>query len=88
MVDRSIVRYSLRDKRWTYDIDAVLAEDIPTEVVDLIVAKMTNLTKEMQSALEVASCFGTQVDLIIVKALSSTSQYPRLYSSMNWSRRA
>jgi predicted ATPase len=82
MVDRSIVRYSLRDKRWTYDIDAVLAEDIPTEVVDLIVAKMTNLTKEMQSALEVASCFGTQVDLIIVKALSSTTQYPRLYSSM------
>jgi predicted ATPase len=82
MVDRDIVRYSLREKRWTYDIDAVIAEEVPTKVVDFIVSKMTNLTKEMQSALKVTSCFGTQVDLIVVKTLSSTSQYPRLYLSM------
>lgn len=82
MVDRGNVQYSLREKRWTYDIDSVLAEEVSNSVIDLILRKMTTLTKECQSALKVASCFGTQVDSSIIKALSSTSIYPQLNVSM------
>jgi predicted ATPase len=80
LVERNLVQYSLRERRWMYDIDRIWAEDINLNVVELILNKMSSLTNDLQSALQIASCFGMQVDAIIINALSS--QYPHLCSSM------
>ena len=75
MADRGAIQYSLREKRWTYDIDAILAEEISKNVLDLILAKISGLSRDCQIALEVASCFGAQVDIRIIILLYTGGRF-------------
>ena len=44
---------------------------------------MSSLTKDAQTALKIASCFGIKVPAFIVEALSRTRQYSKLQLTMN-----
>ena len=84
LIDQGTVRYSLREKQWTFDLDAINAKDISPNVVDLILSQMTSLTEGCQLALRVTSCFGIEVQSSVIKTLSAIPDeyYSEIYPSM------
>jgi hypothetical protein len=84
LIDQGTVSYSLREKKWTFDIDSIHAKDISPNVVDLILSQMTSLTNECELALKVASCFGIEVQSSVIKALSfiTDEHYSEIQTSM------
>jgi predicted ATPase len=72
LIDRGIVSYSLRERRWCWDIDQIGEEDITDNVLQMIHDKMSFLGDDDQTALEVASCFGIEINESIVRSLSET----------------
>ena len=61
LIDRNLVSYSLRDKRWRWEVDRVGAEDITDNVLFLLTSKITGLPEDVQTALKVAACFGSRI---------------------------
>ena len=82
LVDEDLVSYSLREKRWIWHVDEIIAKPITNNVLELITSKMHTLTQRLQTALKVASCFGIKVLSSIVKSLSSTQQYSGIQNDM------
>lgn len=83
LVDRNLVTYSLREKRWIWDVDKINAEQITDNVLHLISLKMNLLSNDIRTALKVVSCFGMKVKVSVVNDLSDTQQYLKLQSSLN-----
>ncbi|KAL3787768.1 hypothetical protein HJC23_009819 [Cyclotella cryptica] len=75
LIDRGILSYSLRERRWCWDIDQICQEDITDNVLQMIHDKMSFLEADDKKALEVASCFGIEINESIVKVLSETPLY-------------
>eukprot|EP00970_Alexandrium_tamarense_P019425 scaffold14018_cov200-Alexandrium_tamarense.AAC.1 len=81
--DRGLIQYSLRDRKWLWDLDAISAEDITDNVIQLLSNKMSSLQANLQSALKVAACFGTKITGTVVKSLTGASQYSTLPSNLD-----
>jgi predicted ATPase len=78
LVDKGLVTYSLRQRRWLWDVDKVFDVPVTNNVLQLIAAKMNSLPNDAQMALKVASCFGIKVLASVIKSLSETDQYSTL----------
>jgi predicted ATPase len=78
LVDNDLVKYSLREKRWTWDVDSIAAQPITGNVLQLISKKMNSLSNDIQNALKVVSCFGMKLLSSIVKDLSGNSKFQTL----------
>jgi len=76
LLDSAVLKYSLRERRWIWDIDKIEAENITDNALHLLSSKMTNLPENVQLVLKILSCFGIKADERVVEYLSSTSQYP------------
>ena len=48
LVGKQLLQYNLRIKRWEWNIDEILAEDITLNVLDLISAKMNELSEDIR----------------------------------------
>ena len=48
LADKQLLQYNLRIKRWEWDIDEILDEDITPNVLDLISAKMNELSEDIR----------------------------------------
>ena len=48
LADKQLLQYNLRVKRWEWDIDEILDEDITPNVLDLISAKMNELSEDIR----------------------------------------
>eukprot|EP00804_Cyclotella_cryptica_P020612 CCRYP_003442-RB/>CCRYP_003442-RB protein AED:0.05 eAED:0.05 QI:255/1/1/1/1/1/3/704/1362 len=83
LVDRNLVTYSLRERRWIWDVDKINAEQITDNVLHLISLKMNLLSNDRQRALKAVSCFGMKVKISIVNDLSTTQQYLNLQAAVN-----
>jgi predicted ATPase len=73
LVDEKILHYSLTKKRWVWDIRNVKSVSVDENVADLMKHKLLRLPDEIQDALKLISCFGTQVSTDIVRKLTSSS---------------
>ncbi|KAL7453012.1 hypothetical protein ACHAWC_004717 [Mediolabrus comicus] len=73
LVDEKILHYSLTKKRWIWDIRNVKSVSVDENVADLMKHKLLRLPNEIQDALKLISCFGTQVGTDIVRKLTSSS---------------
>lgn len=78
-----MLTYSPVERQFVWDIDEIHAVPITPNVLDLLSAKMTNLSESMQTALKVAACFGIEVNTTIMKDLSRTEQYSDLLAGIN-----
>ena len=74
LVDENILRYSLPKKRWVWDINDVKSVSVDDNVAELMKHKLLRLPNEIQDALKLISCFGTQVSKDIVSKLRSSSE--------------
>ncbi|KAL3804864.1 hypothetical protein HJC23_006636 [Cyclotella cryptica] len=75
LINRGIVIYSLRERRWIWDVDQIQAEDITDNVLQMITDKMTLLDDDDQIALKVAACFGIKINESFVRELSRTTLF-------------
>ncbi|KAL7537493.1 hypothetical protein ACHAXR_007855 [Thalassiosira sp. AJA248-18] len=73
LVDRDLLQYSFRERRWVWDTDKVSADDLADNVCELLSIKMLGLPENNQLALKIASCFGNNVSSTIVKTLMTAS---------------
>ena len=48
LVDKRILTYSPRERRWKWDIEVIYAENITPNVLDLLSAKMAHLSESSQ----------------------------------------
>ncbi|KAL3795134.1 hypothetical protein HJC23_007362 [Cyclotella cryptica] len=83
LIDRGIVIYSLRERRWIWDVDQIHAEDITDNVLQMISDKMAILDDKDKKALEVAACFGIKINESFARDLSRTPMYTDLQSSLD-----
>ncbi|KAL3801675.1 hypothetical protein HJC23_013180, partial [Cyclotella cryptica] len=83
LIIRNLVQYSLRDKCWKWNLNEINAENITDNVLHLLTRKMNVLSESNQTALKVASCFGSIISIDIVRKLSSTSKYSSLQTTLD-----
>ena len=55
LVDKGSLSYSLREKAWRWDTDKIYAENVTPNVLDLITAKMADLTQNRQVSVGLSS---------------------------------
>ncbi|KAL3760940.1 hypothetical protein ACHAWU_009619 [Discostella pseudostelligera] len=87
LVDRRLLKYSLRERRWIWDESKIRSENITDNVLHLLAAKMASLPEDIQSALRIVSCFGIKIDQNIVDYLCLDPQFThfsdRLFKSVD-----
>ena len=83
LVDRRLLKYSLRERRWIWDESGVRSENITDNVLYLLTVKMANLPENIQLSLKVMSCFGIKIDKSVVAYLSSTPEYSNFSDWLN-----
>eukprot|EP00804_Cyclotella_cryptica_P023399 CCRYP_000531-RA/>CCRYP_000531-RA protein AED:0.03 eAED:0.03 QI:150/1/1/1/1/1/4/75/1330 len=83
LADKGLLKYSLRSRSWVWSDNKINAESVTPNVLDLVTAKMTTLSQNVQSALQVAACFGIKIKCSIVQDLSKSPQHSSLLSDIN-----
>lgn len=48
LVDKNLLTYSISERSWVWDIDDICAEHITPNVLDLLSAKLANLSENIQ----------------------------------------
>jgi predicted ATPase len=74
LVKDSILNYSLSDKRWVWDIEAVKSTSIDKTVLELLARKLSQLPDNIVDGLKVLSCLGPKVDDTIMKYLYTSPE--------------
>ena len=69
LVEESVLSYSLPEKRWVWDIEAVKSTSIDKTVLELLARKLLELPENVLDALRVLSCLGTKIDDTTIKHL-------------------
>lgn len=85
LFDRGLLNFSLRKKRFVFDLDSIAAEPIANDVVQLITKKMNTLSNDVQTILKISSCFGIKVSTRIMNVLSRHEKFSSICfaSTMN-----
>ena len=70
---------------FVYILKEIISEPITENALQqLVTVKMINLTEKAQTALKIASCFGTKMYASFVEALSGTRQHSNLQLYFWW----
>ena len=83
LVDKKLLQYSLRERRWIWDTNKICSEDITNNVLYLLSTEMNELPESIQTTLKVLSCFGIRVDESIIGYLNATSLYSNLRQGLD-----
>jgi predicted ATPase/serine phosphatase RsbU (regulator of sigma subunit) len=66
----SQVRFDYEQGVWQWDLDEIKAQDITTNLVDLMTLKVQRLPEQTQMLLKIAACIGNEFDLHMLTSLS------------------
>lgn len=58
-----------KDRRWTWNIEAIHAQDITDNVVELLLGKLRRLPERTREALRLAACIGSRFDLMTLSVV-------------------
>ena len=75
LIDRNLLQFGLRERRWIWDDEKISSEQISESVSELLAQKISSLPEERQRALQIASCFGTSISSVVVYSLSDEVEY-------------
>ena len=78
LVDQGLLQFSFPKRRWTWNLADIMYLDVTSNVLHLLKSKMVVMSKEMQTALKVCSCFGSGVDSRLVECLSESVEHSGL----------
>jgi len=82
LVERGLLNYNIKLRRWLWDEDDVSAMDVTGNVLHLLSFKMTGLSTSIQSTLKTAACFGIKIDQGIVALLGIDPEYADIQDMM------
>jgi predicted ATPase len=68
------LRYSLHDKRWTWNIEEVKQTLIDEDIAELLTANIEYLSSNVIDTLQMVSCFGSYVDAAILRLLPNNDE--------------
>lgn len=77
LYSKQLLDFDLAEQHWCWDIEAIEAEAITDNVVELMLQKMQTLPQETQNLLQLAACVGTHFDLHTLAVISSQSYQSR-----------
>jgi PAS domain S-box-containing protein len=69
------------NRRWSWDLNRILARGYTDNVVNLMVAKLSRLPIETQKALQQLACLGSGADLALLTMVSESSE-DEVYSNL------
>lgn len=72
--ERGLITFDMEQGRWLWDHEAIQAEAITTNVVDLMISKIKALPEPSQNMLMVASCIDASFDLATISLIQGKSQ--------------
>lgn len=72
LVERNLLHYSLRERRWP---ERIGSEQISEDISDLLALKIGCIPEERRRALIIASCFGTAIGSDAVNAMNEVAEY-------------
>ena len=75
LVDKRLLEYSIRQRRWVWDEDKISSMDVTGNVMYLLCSKMNGLSTNMQTALKVVACFGIMIKESIVTTLANDPKH-------------
>ncbi|BFZ59784.1 Chk1 protein kinase [Saitoella coloradoensis] len=80
LYQRQQLRFDFEKKMWTFDLAEILTEDLPPNVVELLVSRIKNLPQATQNVLRLAACVGSNrftlgtLRIVYQKSLKRTAQ--------------
>jgi hypothetical protein len=83
LVDGKLINYSLRKRRWIWDEDLIKGVEITDNVLFLLTSKLCGLPSNIQTALEVAACFGLTIEESVVSILSNSPDYTNILKDLD-----
>mmetsp|Transcript_7798 Transcript_7798/g.13753 ORF Transcript_7798/g.13753 Transcript_7798/m.13753 type:complete len:833 (+) Transcript_7798:1125-3623(+) len=83
LLQEKILHFSLFGKRWVWDIEDVRAVSIDENVAELLAKKLLQLPNNVQAALKVVSCFGSEINESIVRLLSTSEEWRGLVDGLD-----
>jgi predicted ATPase len=71
LVDKHLLVYSLREMQWQWNLDEIISQDITPNVLDLLSAKLNNLSGSIQVCIasNAMSMFRVTLNLLILSTL-------------------
>jgi hypothetical protein len=75
LVDQGLLQFSYSKRQWIWNQANIMYLDVTSNVLHLLKNKMLTMSKEMQTALKVCSCFGSGIDSRLVGCLSESVEY-------------
>ncbi|ARU57937.1 protein kinase/AAA ATPase/GAF sensor-containing signal transduction histidine kinase [Oleiphilus messinensis] len=70
---KQLLNFSLEAHRWQWDDREIEREDITDNVVELMLQRMSELPKDTQALMQLASCVGSRFDLAMLACISDKS---------------
>lgn len=70
LIDNSLLKFSLKTRRWTWDEDVIEIQMISNGVAELITKKLRRLPGGMVATLKLMSCLGSQVKASMMRVFN------------------
>ena len=83
LVDEKVLHYSLMERRWVWNIEAVRAVSIDDTVAELLTRRLLQLPDNVQATAKVVSCFGSQINGSMMRPLSQSDQWKGLLDGLD-----
>jgi PAS domain S-box-containing protein len=81
LAEEGLLTFDHGNRRWSWDLNCILAKGCTDNVVDLMVAKLSRLPIETQKALQQLACLGSDADLALLTMVSESSE-DEVYSNL------
>jgi PAS domain S-box-containing protein len=70
LFESELLRFDVEQLKWSWDMDAILSQNITDNVVDLMLRRLRLLPEALQQILQLAACIGNQFDLQTLSVIS------------------
>ena len=75
LTEEKLLEYSIRKRRWVWDLEQVDSMDVTGNVLHLLTSKMCRLSTSIQSTLKLAACFGAKIKECVLAAIATDSDH-------------
>lgn len=80
LYDKRLLKFSVSEKKWVWDINLIKAEGFTDNVIDLMANEIEELTEECRLILKLASCIGNTFDFNTLLTISEMSPENVVYA--------
>jgi len=83
IVQKNLMTFSVREKRWVWDESMIDKQSIHEGVVELPTRKLVHLPNDVIETLKIASCFGFQISVSTIRLLDLGQFVPNMMEALD-----